>query len=544
MQRILTNFLFFCFFLFLKFSFSQIYPNDVLPQDQFGFSVSLFQNYLVVGAPYQTVNGNVQQGAAYVYFYNGSSWNEMQKLLATDGTSGDRFGYAVSIYNEFILVGAPSVIGLTTGSTYFFSLVGNAWTQLQKLSSSQTLISGFGSAISIFENYAIIGAPYGSLTQAAYLFSYSGGLWTQIQSFSPSSQYLGAPDFGFSVAIFNTTLAIGAPYYGTSSSPSQGLVFLYELSQSSWSQVQMIQGNTGNALGYSLSLNDQFLLIGAPGASNAEGSIFIYNNNGNSWNVQQRIKSPNNTPLFGQAVTVYKQEIVIGSPYDNSNQGGAYRYDINSQNFWTERMEFYSPSGGSQNFGFAVSLYGDFVLVGSPGDSNYRGSIYIFNQTSWTNSSAPISSIGRNSSGTTFGFFNLIVIVMIAIAFVIFVSIIGLAIFFVFLIRKRKKSKTEIHAEDRKRSSHKNQKQNPEEIEKVCILNDYINGSFSNMSASRTNSATSEAVEDVELFEKLGTGNFGQVYKGIFQNMEVAVNFFISFIFDSYLTIYLLSVRN
>jgi hypothetical protein len=37
---------------------------------------------------------------------NGATWTLGQKLLADDGAAGDKFGFAVSVYSDVIVVGA------------------------------------------------------------------------------------------------------------------------------------------------------------------------------------------------------------------------------------------------------------------------------------------------------------------------------------------------------------------------------------------------------------------------------------------------------
>ena len=45
-------------------------------------------------------------GSAYVFAYSGGKWSQQQKLLASSGVSNDRFGSALSIYENIILLGA------------------------------------------------------------------------------------------------------------------------------------------------------------------------------------------------------------------------------------------------------------------------------------------------------------------------------------------------------------------------------------------------------------------------------------------------------
>ena len=70
--------------------------------DYFGYAVALRGNMLVAGEP-----SGVDAGACRVYERSGSSWNEAQTLMATDGAGGDLFCAAVAMDDDTLVVGAP-----------------------------------------------------------------------------------------------------------------------------------------------------------------------------------------------------------------------------------------------------------------------------------------------------------------------------------------------------------------------------------------------------------------------------------------------------
>src|SRR5437764_1371181 len=74
---------------------------------QFGYSVAISGNTLVVGAPGTTVGSNANQGAAYVFTEPVSGWADMTEtaeLTASDGAASDAFGFSVSISGHTIVV--------------------------------------------------------------------------------------------------------------------------------------------------------------------------------------------------------------------------------------------------------------------------------------------------------------------------------------------------------------------------------------------------------------------------------------------------------
>ena len=80
----------------------------------------------------------------YVFAYDGSSWNEQARLLASDAANGDHFGESVSIDGDTLIVGAKyeDSAGTDSGCAYVFEYDGQQWVEQAKLL-SQGDESGF-----------------------------------------------------------------------------------------------------------------------------------------------------------------------------------------------------------------------------------------------------------------------------------------------------------------------------------------------------------------------------------------------------------------
>ena len=85
---------------------AQLTAFDGAVGDRFGRSVSLSGDRLVVGAYGDSFGAGWGQGSAYVFEYNGTDWGMGQKLTANDGEAGDEFGFSVSISGDRVVVGA------------------------------------------------------------------------------------------------------------------------------------------------------------------------------------------------------------------------------------------------------------------------------------------------------------------------------------------------------------------------------------------------------------------------------------------------------
>jgi hypothetical protein len=174
--------------------------------DYFGDAVALSGTTLVVTAP----ESNSKTGAAYVFVGSGSSWSPQGELTASDGASGDEFGYSVAISGTTVVVGAPYRSSDTGGAAYVFVGSGSSWPQEAELTASGGASGNeFGYSVTISGTIAVVGAPQSSDTGAAYLFVGLGSSWSQEAELT-ASDGAGGDDFGYSVAVSGTTTLMGA----------------------------------------------------------------------------------------------------------------------------------------------------------------------------------------------------------------------------------------------------------------------------------------------------------------------------------------------
>ena len=138
--------------LWLKLAFTQgtqpvtLNASDGTPLDRFGTALDVDGNFAIIGAPGHADNG-VESGAAYIFRDDVTTWAEVAKLTASDGASGDQFGFSVAIKGDYVVVGAPEKddVGSHSGAVYVFQQSGNTWMETAKLSSTNiTQDSHFG----------------------------------------------------------------------------------------------------------------------------------------------------------------------------------------------------------------------------------------------------------------------------------------------------------------------------------------------------------------------------------------------------------------
>ena len=150
---------------------AKLLASDGATGDYFGCSVSIDGDYAIIGA--EADDG--ERGSAYTFKRTGTSWAEEDKLTA----SGYLFGHSVSIDGDYALIGTPwdDDNGVFSGATNIFKRDGTNWNEQDKLLASDgTDDDHFGYSVSIDGDYAIIGAMGAS---SSYVFKRDGTSWIQ-----------------------------------------------------------------------------------------------------------------------------------------------------------------------------------------------------------------------------------------------------------------------------------------------------------------------------------------------------------------------------
>ncbi|MCK5077258.1 MAG: hypothetical protein KAR38_12830, partial [Calditrichia bacterium] len=317
----------------------KLIANDGTAGDWFGYSVSISGNTAIVGTPYQ----NTSIGAAYIFEFNGSNWTQVQKMTASDGATNDEFGYSVSISRNRVIVGAEwdNDNGNNSGSAYIFEFDGSSWVQQQKLLANDGAQDDyFGTSVSINGDTAIVGAIFdddnGSSSGSAYIFDFDGSTWTQQQKLTAGDGAAG-DRFGGSVSISGNTVIVGAAGDDDNGS-SSGSAYIYQFDGSSWMGEQKLIPSDGaiyDGFGTSVSICGNNIIVGAlydSGNELSSGSAYIFHFDGGSWDEYRIIASDGaEGDCFGRAVAVDGNMMIVGADEDDDNgfdSGSGYIYEF------------------------------------------------------------------------------------------------------------------------------------------------------------------------------------------------------------------------
>ena len=397
--------------------------SDGAIEDHFGWSMSISGDVIVVGARFDDDGASSDEGSAYIFERNRGgteNWGEVTKLTASDGTEFDNFGYSVSISGDVLVVGAPFdyvSAKVYQGSAYVFERnTGGAdnWGQVTKLTASDGLATDFfGISVSISGDVLVIGADsddigVNSNQGSAYVFERNTGgadNWGQVIKLTASD---GATidRFGRSVSISGDVLVVGVQFDDVGANVDQGSAYVFERNTGgadNWGQVTKQTSSDGAAddcFGVSVSISGDVLVVGADsddiGVNSNQGSAYVFERNtggADNWGQVIKLTASDGAAIdrFGVSISISGDVLVVGTPYDNVganvDQGSAYVFERNTggADTWGQVTKQTASDGAvSDNFGYSVSISGDVLVVGAPYDdatSFDQGSAYVFKLT-------------------------------------------------------------------------------------------------------------------------------------------------------------------
>ena len=325
----------------LSTEFQKLLASDGESGDDFGISCAIDGDVLVVGARREdTVDSNA--GAAYVFRYDGTTWAEEQKLTASDGAASDEFGLAVAMEGDVIVIGAPraDVGGLdAVGAAYVFRYDGTTWNEEQKLTAGDGLgFDEFAFSVGISGTRIAVGAHRddstgGTNTGSAYVFDFDGTTWNETQKLEPTG-LAGFDEFGHSIAIGGDVVAVGS-WQDDGAAGNAGSVQVFRYDGTTWAAEQELFASdpgVGDHLGQAVAISGATIVSGANDATNSAGAAYTFVFDGTAWNEVERLTANvrEDDDEFGTSVAISSGAILIGAPFDDDsfdNSGSAFLFE-------------------------------------------------------------------------------------------------------------------------------------------------------------------------------------------------------------------------
>lgn len=412
--------------------------------DEFGTSVSISGDYAIVGAPNEDEDasgGNFvpNAGAAYIFKKDGGgNWNLHQKIVSPVRTTTDQFGGSVSIAGDYIIVGAAladsnpgSNTNTNEGAAYVFerNTTSGFWDYKATLVAPvRANADGFGGAVTITNTgYAFVGAnaededanDNNNLDASGSTYFYQRNNSTTNWDFKQkivASDRATFENFGSSLGVSGNFLVIGAKAEDVSTiGDNFGAIYVYQYNSGTglWDEFTKLTAPTidrdaFDAFGVSVAINGNWIVAGANFDDQKDdtgtdgtpldnaGAAYIFKFDGTNWVYKKKIVAPNRLAAdnFGNYVAISGNNMVITAQAEDedvnegntiNNTGSAYVFHLTATDDWVLVKKI---TAGDRElnalFGSNIAMDGEDLIIGArrkdegTGPLSDAGAMYIY----------------------------------------------------------------------------------------------------------------------------------------------------------------------
>ena len=396
---------------------NKIVASDRMISTEFGRAVAITNNYAVVGVRLEDndaegKNSMLDAGAVYIYERSSDNkWKQVQKIVASDRTPGANFGWSVAISGNTIVVGAIyerfDAAGRNEsgaeGAAYVYERgTDGIWKQTQKiLSSAREGHNYFGTAVGVDGNIIVVSAPGHSRDSterddntvgdagAIFVFEKRGNNWRRTYKLVASDRQFAA-GLGNSVAINGNYVIAGATgqhtdVNGGNRMETAGAAYIWErMDDGKWGKAKKLVASDRTPyddFGSSVAINGDNAIVGANGVTlkktdenndpnSGEAYIFSRTENGEWKEVMSIIPNDRkDRDFFGNSVGVSGNYAIVGSPIGdtkNRDVGVIYIYWKNPQGKWVQSQKISAADERNfSNFGGAIAIHKGFIITGA-----------------------------------------------------------------------------------------------------------------------------------------------------------------------------------
>ena len=418
-----------------------------------------------------TDNDLVDSGSAYIFTRHSVSgeWIRRSKLTASDGAADDQFGWSVALEGDTVVVGAyrdedaGDDPGDDKGSAYVFVKPSGGWASDVDINETAKLIAPdrgqsvdggkhdlFGVSVAVDVDdvngaeTVVVGAPFqdyereGDLADlifvgSVYVFTRPDGGWDDWGGLgeaeeaaltaklttptAPLNSRLPNDLFGFSVAVDGEAILASSHSFDDSfGRDGRGRVYVFTRPADGWVSTDQptlkltaSDGAPGDWFGYSVALDGDTAAIGArlhndPIAGAGSGSAYVFTRESGVWGEKAKLTPSNGAAgdQFGFSIAVDGDNVVVGAWEDDDHgpgSGSAYLFtkpDLGWAGTF-ESLKLTAPDGATNDrFGVSVAVGGItpaggetlyFAVVGAHKDDNDAGmdsgSVYVLGIPDW-----------------------------------------------------------------------------------------------------------------------------------------------------------------
>ena len=382
--------------VYAQFRELKVSTADGDPNDRFGESAAIDGTTAVIGA-FRDDDAGFDAGAAYVYSFENDGWVRQEKLTPNVNGQGrnriDRglFGSSIDIRDDVIVVGAVDTRenSRRIGAAYIFERTANeGWQQAIQLKAFDAAEDdNYAFSVATNGEYVMIGAlddDHSNLTNAGSVYVYRRNTddddddapWVFTQKITPDDARQG-DSFGWYVAMDGNRAIIGARDVDDRA-PDAGAAYIYELSEDGWVQTDKIYASdagSADSFGEVVAINGDQVIVGARDVDTLgeeAGAAYIFEYTNGQWIETAKLLASDGVSLdrFGNSVAIEGEYAVVSTRIDNDFRGAIYVFQRFSDS-WSELAKVVPDRiEAGDLFGQAVSISGGTILSTAKGDDD------------------------------------------------------------------------------------------------------------------------------------------------------------------------------
>jgi len=318
------------------------------------------------------------------------------------------FGSPLKVEGDLILISSwhADVDNFAkAGKAYLYNIDGDLITTYQ--SPNPNMLDYFSVCLDLSGDRVLIGDSSDKgdwiWVGKAYIFDTDGTLIKTLEAPTPSrGAYFGK------IVRFGSNRIIISETRGQTEPMLAGKVYLYDDEGTHLKTIYSPSPKSSAVFGQDVEDGDELFLVneigsrgtGGSGEIHLQGTVYGFDYDGNHV-LSLQAPEPEDHACFGNSMDISGDKIIIGEYYatvdDVYRAGRAYLYNIDGEHLQT--FESPSPDVGAQ-FGFAVSIDGNTVVIGEPDADARAGKAYVFDvdgtllQTLTAPSPGPIAIYG------------------------------------------------------------------------------------------------------------------------------------------------------
>ncbi len=376
--------------------------------------------------------GNTTAGAVFIYEMQGEEWSDMAEatVVYKGAKTYANFGFSIALTDEVLVVGAQGywhTFYNADGAVYVYQKgISDSWASESivpvTLKDPSSVLKHFGSAVAIEDDVIVVGSPRSDVTVGetttarageAFVYKRDGALWTDMTDANHilrNTTIDGYNELGSYVAISNGVIYVGSMNYkiteGLDVYDNAGAILVYgtdAVFNDPTSETDKYTYETailtapipvsGQKFGTKFNVKGDVVVVGVPTLN----EVYIFEGPvDGAWTTSHETVSAtlsvdglDATAKFGTSTGFDGNTIVVGAPefstLNESKIGKTYLFAKPGTGTWVDNstpdadaISEVTITNLNENFGYAMDIDGSFAVVGAPG---HPETVYVLERT-------------------------------------------------------------------------------------------------------------------------------------------------------------------